>query len=122
MQIREGAYYRTQGGDVVGPMKRDEADMQYPWFSFEGTWTDTGLINVNVIGCDGDIISEVYVSDTPPNAPLPDIITDQPCKTLRDEFAMAALQGMLAREDYYARHVARDAYEYADEMMEARKK
>jgi hypothetical protein len=35
---------------------------------------------------------------------------------------MAALQGMLAREDYYARHVARDAYEYAYEMMEARKK
>jgi hypothetical protein len=117
MKIREGAYYRTRGGDVVGPMWRDEADMQYPWFSFEGTWTDTGLINVNVIGCDGDLISEVYVSDTPPaDAPAPE------AKTLRDEFAMAALTGMLAREDYYARHVARDAYEYAYEMMEARKK
>jgi hypothetical protein len=66
---------------------------------------------------EADLISEVYVSDTPPaNAPAPGY------KTLRDEFAMAALQGMLARESDLARNVARYAYEYADAMMEVRKK
>jgi hypothetical protein len=70
-----------------------------------------------------DLISEVYVSDTPPaNAPAPE------AKTLRDEFAMAALT--VAWE--YAKRgsqsnltittTARLAYAFADEMMEARKK
>ena len=126
MQIREGAYYRTQRGDVVGPMKRDEADMQYPWFSFEGTWTDTGLINVNVIGCDGDLISEVYVSDTPPaDVPAPET------KTLRDEFAMEAMKKMMNMSglDAGAHHeeliraaLAKLSYGIANAMMEAREK
>jgi hypothetical protein len=120
MQIREGAYYRTQGGDVVGPMKRDEADMQYPWFSFEGTWTDTGLINVNVIGCDGDIISEVYVSDTPPaDAPAPET------KTLRDEFAIAIVMVLLSRplsDNDLTPERCKIVWDNATAMMEARKK
>jgi hypothetical protein len=56
-------------------------------------------------------------SDTPPaDAPAPEV------KSLRDEFAMAALQGMLASEAAFDRNMAEYAYEYADEMMEARKK
>ncbi len=73
-----------------------------------------------------DLVSEVYVSDTPPDAPLPDIITDQPCKTLRDEFAMAALTGLLANAvddgSMGAEDWASDAYLFADKMMEAGKK
>lgn len=40
-------------------------------------------------------------------------------RDLRDEFAMAALTGLLAREDN--QYAARDAYAYADAMMEMRK-
>lgn len=39
--------------------------------------------------------------------------------TLRDQFAMAALTGMLAR-GFDARPRAQVAYEYADAMLEAR--
>ncbi len=70
MQIREGAYYRTRGGQVFGPMVPggtpasdyvwclDPLIQGYNWDS-EGSWRK---------GWDGplDLISEVYVSDTPP--------------------------------------------------------
>jgi len=44
-------------------------------------------------------------------------------KTLRDEFAMVALKGLLQFNDDYtnAAQLASDAYDLADEMMEARK-
>lgn len=43
--------------------------------------------------------------------------------TLRDQFAMAALQGMnLPDEAEYKDHYAVSAYQYADAMLEARKK
>jgi hypothetical protein len=119
MQIREGAYYRTRGGDVVGPMRKsnDLIETDYPWISLYECWTEAGKMNTADDESEADLISEVYVSDTPPaNAPAPGY------KTLRDEFAMAALQGMLARESDLARNVARYAYEYADAMMEVRKK
>ena len=41
-----------------------------------------------------------------------------PIKTLRDEFAMAALQGMLANSNFIAN--AQDAYLFADAMLEER--
>lgn len=41
--------------------------------------------------------------------------------TIRDLFAMAALQGLLASKEY-ATGKAAVAYRYADDMMEARKK
>jgi len=57
---------------------------------------------------------------------------DVPTKTLRDEFAMAALTGMLAyshvnpscgnyHENASVESVAIDAYVYADAMLRARK-
>ena len=48
--------------------------------------------------------------------------TDAP-KTLRDRFAMAALTGLCANQPHVmARLHATEAYEFADAMMEARKK
>ena len=49
---------------------------------------------------------------------------EQPKKTLRDEFAMAALSGLLACADTSGtdQDFAERAYEYADEMMKARTK
>ena len=120
MQIREGAYYRTRGGDVVGPMQRNKSDRIYPWFVLSDLWTSDGRFN-HLAHCSvGDLITEVYVSDTPP-AEAPALET----KTLRDEFAMAALQGLMANPDNppdTRREWAEEAYLYADAMMEARKK
>lgn len=42
-------------------------------------------------------------------------------KTLRDEFAMAALIGILTRNTWTYDENCEIAYEYADHMMEARK-
>jgi len=186
MQIREGAYYRTRGGDVVGPMKKTDDCMQYdyPWSSLYECWTDEGVFNIADGECEADLISEVYVSDTPPvvketeaelremmrdprywqkrepewvkrvtdgfralvggSVPPADAPTPPPAmlkpqewrrikpiepspetKTLRDEFAMAALKAMLGHSDYVELspdQMAVEAYRQANAMMEARKK
>lgn len=41
-------------------------------------------------------------------------------RTLLDEFAMAALTGLLARETLYSNVAASEAYKYAAEMMKDR--
>ena len=135
MQIREGAYYRTRGGHVVGPMKKTDDCMQddYPWSSMYECWTDTGQFNIADDECEADLISEVYVSDTPPGfIPIGSLIvggsgggasTSAPApetKTMRDEFALEAMKKLLP--DGTPKQVAESAYEYADAMMEARKK
>jgi hypothetical protein len=45
-------------------------------------------------------------------------------ETMRDRFAMAALTGMLGSQDFFGdmQSFCRVAYEYADAMIEARKK
>jgi hypothetical protein len=115
MKIREGAYYRTRGGDVIGPLSAVSwCDRTFS--ALDLTWHEDGSYVQGVPG-NLDLISEVYVSDTPPaDTPAPE------AKTLRDEFAMAALQGMLASEAVFDRNMAEYAYEYADSMMEARNK
>lgn len=54
------------------------------------------------------------------------VMIDQPAateaKTLRDEFAMAALPVMAARADTTYRMDAEDSYAYADAMLSARAK
>jgi len=63
MKIREGAYYRTRGGDVVGPMRKATHGILV---SNGYAWYEDG--HFNCFGADHtlDLISEVYVSDTPP--------------------------------------------------------
>jgi len=67
MQIREGAYYRTRGGDVVGPMKQSKVT-RGGWASNSYNWYGDGRFPVFDYTHDLDLISEVYVSDTPPDA------------------------------------------------------
>jgi len=115
MQIRGGAYYRTRGGDVVGPMACytgcDDT------FTAGGlTWNKDGSY-VQGVPYKMDLISEVYVSDTPPaDAPAPET------KTLRDEFAMEAMKLLIPRHERREETLAEFAYRQADAMMEARKK
>ena len=64
MKIREGAYYRTRGGDVVGPMCHQDTLAIYPWATIKDQWTISGRFSANS-DSPLDLISEVYVSDTP---------------------------------------------------------
>ncbi|MFN7640767.1 MAG: hypothetical protein ACK5PR_03380 [bacterium] len=114
MQIEAGKYYRTRGGDVVGPMGKEKTHSIYPWVTTGHGWTISGRFSAN---SDGplDLISEVYVSDTPPEtAPAPE------AKTLRDEFAMRLMDRDAFAVGY--KDEAEQLYRAADAMMEARKK
>ncbi len=125
MKIREGAYYRTRNGRVIGPMQAAgySAEKWKFWargFN-EGTpcWTDEGRWSDIVDDHDMDLISEVYVSDTPPALEV---------ETLRDRFAGRSLE--ISYEEIKAhtrigitpQAVAETAYAFANAMMEARKK
>jgi hypothetical protein len=116
MKIEAGKYYRTRCGDVVGPMKLADGPCRYPWLTIKGCWTTEGEFSLEgEHAC--DLISEVHVSDTPSarhRAAGP--------KTLRDEFAIAALTGMITADHEFTDRIAEETYEIADAMMEARKK
>ncbi|MFN8994713.1 MAG: hypothetical protein ACK5X3_13765 [Pseudomonadota bacterium] len=112
MKIREGAYYRTRNGDVAGPMRRTTDQF---WYSNYRTWNEDGGIFSSGAAHGLDLISEVYVSDTPPDvAPAPE------AKTLRDEFAMRLMDRDAFAVGY--KEEAEQLYRAADAMMEARKK
>jgi hypothetical protein len=146
MKIREGAYYRTRGGYVMGPMARTSLkDMKYVWRIGGDTspysWTDEGYWHPGY-SHRFDLISEVYVSDTPPvNREITDeqfwgnikeqqrkataILGAPQAKTLRDEFAGRVLTGMMADHtapDKPPEFFADLAYKYANALMEAREK
>lgn len=121
MKIREGAYYRTRGGRIIGPMNHvgyRSAKWSFCALGFHDgapCWTDEGRWCEFDDSHDMDLISEVYVSDTPPAyAPAPE------SKTLRDEFAMALMDA----DDFMVgfKEHAEQLYRAADAMMEARKK
>jgi hypothetical protein len=125
MQIREGAYYRARNGAIYGPMLHVKSPVRYP-FRIAGVdyeWGVDGFYQSDLQPTQFDLISEVYVSDTPPavketEAELRDMLvpsgplTAMPImrpvsgpngplmevhdrKTLRDEFAMEAMKKMM---------------------------
>jgi hypothetical protein len=128
MQIREGAYYRTRGGDVVGPMAC-YAGCDNTFMAVGSTWNEDGSY-FDHVPYRLDLISEVYVSDTPPDAPsfihpAPDgpsgpFLTVPETKTLRDEFVMRLMDRDMFAVGFIDE--AEQLYRVADAMMEARKK
>ena len=132
MKIEAGKYYRMRGdgenlGQVVGPMY-PVAHGVYAWGCASFFFTETGLYDVDSES-EYDLIAEVYVSDTPPADGTNKILsctfgTYAPeTKTLRDEFAMAALTGFCSQQVRLEPNVfAKFSYDCADAMMEARKK
>jgi hypothetical protein len=150
MKIREGAYYRRRRGDVVGPLT-GVTWCDRTFMAADMTWHENGSYVLG-LGHEYDLISEVYVSDTPPaDAPEPKTIRLDPrtewkffrqmgphelvtnasvpmleTKTLRDEFAMAAMHGAMVgyheKPAVTCNNIATWAYDLADAMMEARKK
>jgi hypothetical protein len=160
MKIREGAYYRRRDGEVVGPMVPSKHRIG-AWVINDHAWYEDGRFLNSGVPHMMDLISEVYVSDTPPAVKetaeeLREMMRDprywqkrEPewvkrvtegfralvggdtppaapeTKTLRDEFAMAALKAMLGHSDYVELSPAKmavEAYRQADAMMEERKK
>ena len=130
MKIREGAYYRTRDGDVVGPMRPGPGNILFCWETGLSSWDATGAFSEEGEKHDLDLISEVYVSDTPlvigPSFIQP---LDGPnrwsrvaeeTKTLRDEFAMRLMDRGAFAVGYIDE--AAQLYRAADAMMEARKK
>lgn len=112
MKIREGAYYRTRHGDVVGPMRRTK---DQSWYSCFHTWNEDGGMFLSGAEHGLDLISEVYFSDTPfADAPAPET------KTLRDEFAMRLMDRDMFAVGFIDE--AEQLYRVADAMMKARKK
>ena len=69
MQIREGAYYRARNGRFFGPMGSPDFCERYPWVSGILEWDENGRCyqTGSRRDEDHDLISEVYVSDTPPS-------------------------------------------------------
>ena len=123
MKIREGAYYRTRNGDVVGPMRPISNSSYWKWATVLSSWTAAGEFREDRgEEHDLDLISEVYVSDTPP--------ADTPAteaKTLRDELVEKAALAILS--GYYANPTLGpskdpfgDVWDAAKEFVEARKK
>jgi hypothetical protein len=120
MKIREGAYYRARNGAIYGPMMYSVASSRYP-VMVKGTiwcWGEDGFYQSNQQETEHDLISEAYVSDTPPaDVPSPET------KTLRDEFASDWMKGVLANPNHAdgdMESFACMAYRMADAMMEAR--
>jgi hypothetical protein len=82
-------------------------------------WNDKERCEVLHWDCDGGYFSEVHDR-------TPEVTNNQEQMTLRDQFAMAALNGLVASNTYSTEHVAefaaRTAYAFADAMMKARAK
>jgi hypothetical protein len=126
MKIEAGKYYRRLDGQVTGPIEKSLDNSIFMHYNEDGTFRN-GSTRF-------DLISEVYVSDTPPAVqktedkwrarllaagPGP-FIEVQETKTLRDEFVMRLMD-----RDMFAvgfKDEAEQLYRVADAMMEARKK
>lgn len=80
--------------------------------------TDADLINQRSYSC---AETRNAVSHTQAAESLHEISVNTP--TLRDQFAMSALQGLLANQGLYIEpdELSRHAYRLADAMLEARK-
>ena len=118
MKIEAGKYYRTRDGDVAGPMRHNK---DQSWSSWYHTWNEDGGIFLSGAEHGLDLISEVHVSDTPPEtAPAPE------AKTLRDELvekaALAILNGHYANPDSTSSYGFAELWLEAELFVEAREK
>ena len=175
MKIEAGRFYMARNGIIYGPMICLGSPIRYPFrvTNCDFDWGEDGFYQSDQQETQFDLISEVYVSDTPPSdkpaappavketedqlremmrdprywrtrepefikrvtdgfralvagdtphadAPAPEV------KTLRDEFAMAALNGAMVgyhdKPSVTCDNIAKWSYDLADAMMEARKK
>lgn len=122
MQIEAGKYYRTRGGQVFGPMVRDEDDGTiFHWCLVSSepssSWAEDGRWMLNNRKYPFDLVAEVYVSDTP---------QVNTTKTARDELgekaALAILTGHYSNPSLISSDCFADIWVAAEHFVEARKK
>jgi hypothetical protein len=140
MKIEAGKYYLMRNRQFIGPVELG-AFSERSWVSLGLAWAPDGSHDPENGPHQYDLIREVYVSDTPPADALTlpsamlkpqdwrrlkPIEPSPETKTLRDEFAMAALIGLTAAGgdlvDCGRDEIAKEAWRQADAMMEAWKK
>ena len=117
MKIEAGKYYRSRKGAIYGPLVYvgDRHNQHFECPNTGVLWFRNGEHSWNGSPSNYDLLSEVYVSDTPSEAaPAPE------AKTLRDEFAMQMMDRDAFAVGY--KDEAEQLYRAADAMMEARKK
>jgi hypothetical protein len=82
-------------------------------------WNKTDLCNALSDDCDDGYFSEA-------DDRTPEVTDNQEQMTLRDQFAMATINGLVASKTYSTEHgaefAARTAYAFADAMMKERAK
>ncbi len=64
LKIREGAYYRTRGGEVVGPLAIWNTNDGYFFVTQQFTWNVKGKY-VSGLESEYDLVKEAFVSDVP---------------------------------------------------------
>jgi hypothetical protein len=98
MKIEAGKYYRTRGGQVTGPIEKSLTNSIFMHYNEDGTFR-YGPTRF-------DLISEVYVSDTPP--------ADAPRNAAATLRSLAAERDALQAENARLREALKeydDAYE-----------
>ena len=117
MKIEAGKYYRTRDGDVVGPMRPERGNTRFCWETGLSSWAATGGFSEDCEDHDMDLISEVYVSDTP---------QVNTTKTARDELvekaALAILNGHYANPSPMSSYGFAEIWLAAEHFVEARQK
>ena len=125
LQLEEGKTYVLRNGKI--PRRGDgyycvlrrSDDPRFPWAYGGYTYTESGRYYLNEPDS-RDIVAE-YV---PPAEEKPEAPAD--AKTLRDEFAMAAMNALMLKATFdqslgHIPMVASASYKMADAMLEARK-
>lgn len=130
LKLEVGKSYLTRGGEKV-IIKEFNVGYKYPYGCEEYSYTEDGFHYIDDTS-ELDLIEEIQ-DEQPPTLTLPK--QDYEFKTLRDEFAMAALSGYLSNPsltnamseivndaDSARKIYAATSYRIADAMLEARKK
>jgi hypothetical protein len=93
MKIREGAYYRTRGGQVFGPTQRNVTGDGFKYYKEDGSFVGAARVM--------DLISEVWAYDTPPSdEPAITAATIRSLAAERDAL-MANLDAIVIPTTYY---------------------
>jgi len=71
MKLEVGKYYRSKGGAIYGPLEKNSSSTVYPFISSDHTWDENGRFDLSRKPDYMDLISEVFVSDTPVDLPTP---------------------------------------------------
>lgn len=97
MNIEAGKYYFDRKDILKGPMS-SSTDEDYPWTDGSGTWSTRGAFSQSPT--EFDLIAEAFVSREPPK----EVTAPAEHMTLRQQFVMAAMEGLCSSTDEDGTH------------------